>query len=388
MRVIADDPEFERHLLRLHDIILANGGFVHEECVIVVRNGDLRVEAPRSVPERIELVRVPEALLLPVEDFDLYLEGDEIRIGTPSDSITPVQSELMDSMIAIYNISGKIRDHRVASPSRLFLAEPDVYRRLVMANQFKSREVLPKKDFMLHDFLHTRTFSLNAKDGQSGTPVLMPIIDFLNHHQTAAGFQLGKKGLSVVRRSPLEGSDECFVSYSRMDAQIAFFNYGFVDRSSTNAMSVPLTINLPGVAELRVNRFPGAKRKQAAPPALKDIQRFVPRMSLDLERKQGSVSSLPIPDANSPRALRRVLSAILVNFMRHVPPGEAQTLLDEAERQVIQANRAYYKGVIALVSELSLSDNLQSVLDDAGIMAEHQLRILDAYELNLLQLGG
>lgn len=388
MRIIADDPEFERHLVRLHDLIVSNGGFVHEECVIVVRDGDLRVEAPRSVPEGVEFVRVPEALLLPVEDFGLYLDEDEIRIGTPSDSISPVQAELMESMIAIYNISGKIRNHRIGSPSRLYLAEPDIYRRLVMANQFKSREALPKKDFLLHDFLHTRTFSLKSKDGQADTPVLMPIIDFLNHHQGAAGFQLGGKGLSVVRRSPLEGSDECFVSYSRMDAQIAFFNYGFVDRNSTNAMSVPLTVSLPGVVELRVNRLPGAKRKNAAPTGLKDIQRYVPRMALNVEKMQGSVSSLPIPDANSPRALRRILATILANFMRHVPPSDAQALLDEAERQIIHANRTYYKGLIAYAFEMSLSDDLRSVLDDVAIMAEHQLRILDAYELNLLQLAG
>ena len=111
MRIIADDPELERHLARLHDLIVSNGGFVHEECVIVVQDGNLRIEAPRSVPEGIELIRVPEALLLSVDDFGLYQDGDDIRIGTPSDSVTPVQAELMDSMIAIYNISGKILHH-------------------------------------------------------------------------------------------------------------------------------------------------------------------------------------------------------------------------------------------------------------------------------------
>ena len=388
MRIIADDPELERHLARLHDLIVSNGGFVHEECVIVVQDGNLRIEAPRSVPEGIELIRVPEALLLSVDDFGLYQDGDDIRIGTPSDSVTPVQAELMDSMIAIYNISGKIKDHRVNSPSRLYLAEPDIYRRLVMATQFKPREALKKEDFLLQDFLHTRTFGLKSEDGQGDTSVLMPIIDFLNHHQGATGFQLGDKALSVVRRSPLAGSDECFVSYSRMDAQIAYFNYGFVDRSSTSLLSVPLTISLPGVVDLQVNRFPAAKRKQAPPAALKDIRRFVPRMSLDIDKKRGAVSSLPIPDAKSPRALRRILMAVLMNFMRDMSPDDVKAYLDEAEQQVIQANRSYYKGLIAYASGLSLDDNLQPVLDDTTVMAEHQLRILEAYELNLLQLGS
>jgi len=388
MRIITDNPELERHLSRMHDLIVSNGGFVHEEFVMDARNGDLRGKAPQSLPEGDLLISVPDPLLLPIDGFGLHLNGDEVCLGTPAAEITPLQIELMEAMAAIYNLSGKIQQHRKTSPTRIYLERPDVYERIVLGQQLKSRSDNQDEEFVLSDFIGTRKFGMKTEGKEDARhSVLMPLIDFLNHHQGASGFVLKDDALMVYRRSPIEGSDECFVSYARMDAQIAYVNYGFVDLAATYALSVPLKITLPGVVDIQVNRAPGAVRKRPIPPALKNIQRFVPRIIIDVEKKTVALSSLSIPDAKAPRALRRILMSFLVNFVRSLPPDQVQNLLIEAERQILDANRTYYKELIAYVSALDLPDELQQIVNEAAVMARHQLGIIDAYEVNIARLG-
>ncbi len=386
MRIIADDPELERHLARLHDLIVSNGGFIHDEFTIDARGGNLTVLAPRSVPERLQIISVPEALLLPIDGFGLHLEGDDICLGTPAEKITSLQIELMEEMATVYNLCGKIKFHRETSPTQLFLERPDVYERLVFEAQLRGRQKEMKEDFFLHDFIHTRQFGLGGDKKEDRCSVLMPIVDFINHHQSAMGFIFNNETLSVNRRSPIESSDECFVCYSRMDAQIAYFNYGFLDAEATFAISAPMKIDLPGLVEIDVKRTPGAKRKNPVPQNMKDLARFVPSMSVGTALKQAAVSILIIPDCKTPRALRRILMMVLISFVRHLPPDEVTKALHEAERQVIEANRNHYKGMQDYIATLSLPEHLQVIVDDAGKMAEHQLKIISDYEFNIAQL--
>lgn len=383
MRIISDNPELERHLVRMAELIVNNGGYIHEDFVLDARDGDLRVEAPKSLPERDTLISVPDALLLPVDGFGLHLEGDDICLGQPQPEMSSLRIELMEEMAAIYNLCGKIKHHRETAPSRLFLERPDIFKNLVLGPQFSAREKTPKEDFYLHDFIQARKFGRRSESVEDRQSVLMPYIDFINHHQGASGFFFRDDELKVLRRSPVEGSDECFVSYSRMDAQIAFTNYGFLDKEATFAISIPMTINLPGLVTINVNRSIGAKRGNPVPAPLKDIERLVPRFMFDPSGQKASISSITIPDRRTPRAMRRILMAVLSRYVQGRHPDEVHEYLLEAERQILDANRKYYSQLRDYAANTKVEGDLQSIIDDTVRMAEHQLGIMTVYELNI-----
>ena len=71
----------------------------------------------------------------------------------------------------------------------------------------------------------------------------MPIIDLLNHHLDAAGFQSSQeagldKGLALLNSKPVPGSDECFFRYNKNDALRSYLSYGFLDDSVRFVRSV------------------------------------------------------------------------------------------------------------------------------------------------------
>jgi hypothetical protein len=387
MQIVSDRPDIESHIHKLGELIIANGGFVHPELTVHSEKGGLRITAPRAVPERDRLLALPSNTLLPIEEFDLRLEGDDIVIGTPAPSLSHLQLALMEEMLAIYNLTGKIRTHRERAPSRMFQEAPDALAQLILPNQIRILSDLPDDNFYLRDFLHTREFGAKAQEGGDAQTVLMPLIDFLNHHQAVGGFMMQDNTLTVLRHSPLEASEECFVCYSRMDAQIAFACYGFVDTAASYALSIPVDIELAGVGLINVNRRPGTDRRKKVPETLKDIRRFVPQYAASPTERTGMVSFLVIPGPGFPRVMRRVLTNVLLQLLPQAPPQEIRPLLEEAERQVVDANRGYYNDVIAKAAALTVSGELQPIVDDAIKMATHQLGILNTYEALIARLA-
>jgi len=388
VKIIADRVDIENHLLRLVDLINSNGGYVHDELVIVTENGDLSLQAPRSVPEKCELISVPRELLLPTADFDLYLSGDDICIGDSAKAASATQLAVAEEMFAIYNLCEKIKDHRKSAPVRLFLESPEIFESLVLPGQFNARKKLPTKDPVLDDFLHTRVFAAKSGLGDETHSVLMPIIDFLNHNRSAGGFKLDNERLFVKRFSPLADTEECFVSYSRMDAQIAYAIYGFVDESSNTVISVPLSIDLPGIGLIEIGRRQGAKFNGKIPEPLKNISWLVPEMGMSREDRQARMAFLIIPPKGFPRALRRVLNFLIRAFARDMAPEELKTLVVEAERQVVEANLNYYEELKVLARNASVSQESQQIVDDVVRVADIQLNLIRAYAAMVEQMDA
>ncbi len=385
-KVESDREDVRQHLEKLVTLFQDCGGFIHDDLLITSREGGLGIEAPPSVAPGERILSIPTEYLPPVEDYDLHLEGDDICFGKINSGIDPVQRALMEEMIAIYNLCEKIKIHNQTTPSRLLLREPEVFKRLVFPGQMMAREKSKGKDFYLDDFLHSRVFDgSNFEEGEENgekvkNSVLLPIIDFLNHHQNAGGFAV-KDGQMMVSRSPqIPGTNECFVRYSRMDAQVAFATYGFVDTQAEWLLSCPLTIVLPSGGEIAVKRMPGANRKRPPPANLKDIRAMVPAMGIPGKERHMQMSFLMIPGERSPRAMRRVLAHAIQLLAGSIDNDKLLEQIGIAERQVIEGNRRYYTDLKTYAQGVTLPDDLQPVLDDAIRMADHQLMLLQEYE--------
>jgi len=388
VEIVSDRADIENHVSRLVDLIKSNGGYVHDDLIVESENGNLALKAPRSVDEKSKLIFVPRDLLLPKSDFDLYLSGDDICIGASANPVSSAQLATADEMLAIYNLCEKIKIHRETAPVRLFIEAPETFEALVLPNQFRTRKTLTVKDPILDDFLHTRLFAAKAASGDETQSVLMPIIDFLNHNRKAGGYQMSAAGLLVNRHSPLADTDECFVTYSRMDAQTAFAIYGFVDENSDIVTSIPLSIDLPGVGTIEVNRQHGTRSQANVPPALKNIAWLVPQMNISQEHNQGRLGCLIIPPEGFPRSMRRILSFIIRPLAGSVSLEELNALVLEAERQVIKANLSYYDGVKNVARKASVPQEVQSIVDDAGRMAVIQLNLIRAYVAMMEQMDS
>jgi len=388
VKIVADRADIESHLSRLVDLIKSNDGYVHDELIIVSENGNLSVQAPRSVPEKSELIAVPREMLLPTADFDLYLSGDDICIGAAANPTSAAQMAMAEEMLAIYNLCEKIRIHREMSPGRLFFEAPQTFEALVLPTQFNIRKKLPAKDPILHDFLHTRVFGAKAVSGDEKQSVLMPIIDFLNHRRMAGGFKLDDARLSVNRFSPLADTDECFVSYSRMDAQIAYAIYGFVDENSDTVISMPVSIDLPGIGTIDVGRRQGQKSQGKVPPPLKNIAWLVPEMGISRENLHAQLAFLIIPPKGFPRAMRRILGFAISALAKDMPPHELVPSVLESERQIIEANLNYYEGLKDRARKASVSKELQPIVDDAFRMADIQINLIRAYVTRMERMGA
>jgi hypothetical protein len=371
-------------LENLVQLIRDNSGFVHADLTIRGNQQNLSIEAPPSVAQKANIISVPTALFVPPERLGLRLEGDDIVIGTPSNELSPAQIALAEHMIAIYNICEKIKQHRSESPLRLFLEAPQVFRQFAYPGQIKAREDAQKGDVWLEAFLHTRVFGLIGDDEKS-LPVLMPLIDYLNHHHAANGFNVTEGRMEISRHSPVLGSDECFVSYSTMDAQAALVVYGFLDTSAQSLFSYPLTVQLTGGATLQVNHRTMARPKKVM-PAFKNIARFMPIIRPEPQAQRVTLSFLSIPPQIFPRAMRRVLANAIGAIRPHASEEEIRSLVKEAEAAVIVENRRHYKAVKAQLAGATLTPELQKIADCAVAMVNHQLALLDAYTVRMAEL--
>ena len=159
--------------------------------------------------------------------------------------LSSVQQELLNLHITLYNATGKLTWFSDSHPARL------VERSTAVANAVA--RVKPSCAFRPHQTtraegcLATRRFSYGASPDQSTTPVLMPLIDLLNHHPQGAPFRIRDGAM----RMQIAQSDvnECFAHYGhRRDVLDLALHYGYSELHTTFAHCAPLEIHVDGIA--------------------------------------------------------------------------------------------------------------------------------------------
>lgn len=176
----------------------------------------------------------------------------------------------------------------------------------------------------------------------------MPFVDFVNHDFRARPYRLARdegaaeRTLSTFADRPVDGSAECFTRYNVIDALDSYLNYGFLDRSAGFVSSVPVTLELPEGLRIDVRGEGGAPFKGALPEDLRDLWLFMPQIR-SREADRLAVQRLLLPGGHAPRALRRVLGALLRLLRPEAANALVRDAIVEAERQLLAANRAYYR---------------------------------------------
>lgn len=251
-------------LARMVAIVREHGGFVHPEFEFSVDSNGISAVAPAHLKDEV-LVDVPLHLLVPAEFSGMHALGDQLvcanagalhREDSCSDLrlLSSVQIEILNLFLTIYNHQEMLlwaQQHLLQAQNGISLS-------------FKAAFAAIKPDFGLNEepshelFLKTRFLYVSAKRSEGifrrgldnrneAVRVLMPIIDFFNHHPKGSGFRVRENGLSIraALGSELEDSKNLVQMYAcyggfRDVLQMAI-KYGYVDEQIPYVYSAPFS---------------------------------------------------------------------------------------------------------------------------------------------------
>ena len=376
-----DNPYIEKELIKLENLVTEGGGGIHSDLVMFSEGGGLAIKTKEPMERGREIIRLSRDVLLPSDKYIVSVKGEDFEIAFPKDStFSTLQKKIGESMITLYNLTKKVQMQKEFS----FLLSVADYPGLVDAigagrGLGVNLEEWRKKvhaglegdefnRFISETFLKTRHLGYNDHIRSSSVSILMPIVDFMNHHWNGENFKVGagvRKGdLAVNTSQPIPGSLECFAFYNAMDALDALLRYDFIDEFAPVVRSVPVSLPAGDFGVIEVSNLPYFTMGKKLPQAVADLNRFLPSMSVDPKTKILKASHLMIPVQGSPLALRRVLQVLLVNLAGEGNASQEffATWLRDSEAKVIEQNKTYYKGllemIVALVKEKGPSAGL------------------------------
>jgi hypothetical protein len=397
-RFTCDDHGIEKLLVRLARDVSALGGGIHPEVQISCEDGDLSIRADGALALKTPLISVPEPALLPVDEIGFVVRDDELGLASPQTHLSPARRRLLDTMLEIYRRTGKIGSHRATSPWLALAHEPTILERLVQGRATAPAIRNFHRDFLegrydeltTKSFIKTRTlgFRLGA---QRPTPVLMPIIDFVNHHPGAPGFRTGTdstgiRRVAIQQANPIAASAECYVRYGNYDALDTYLVYGFVEQSAPFVRSVPLNFQLDGIGTIEVHSAIGSNKAAGSgklPPHLQAVRQFMPAVQ-PVSETHLILSHLMIPAGPPEFALRRILQELLVGMRPNLDQVGLQNYVAKAESEIISRNIAFYEQLIRLDEPKSDTSTDRSAVSTVRQMAEIQLAKLQEYQAKTL----
>lgn len=365
--VISDDDKIGKIIGQLITAIRSNGGYLHPGLTIQCRNKQLSVHAPAGTTIDGYAIKIPHACLMPVDEFQWGLTGNDIVIRSASQRVTPLQREITDLIIDLYNSTDKIGQFRqccldLKAKNNYKLIETMYSVRPLSFESFKQRQSKNEQDIILECFFQTRYYHLfqsSSTDPDDSIRVIIPIIDLTNHHirgeSTRNSVFLPETAdeapfLCIKCASPVRGSDECFHHYGNRDPYELFVGYQYIDRHTDFLRSVPLTVDLGDIGSMEIFSqitSPGYPRS-SLPPELVDLYFFIPPLNLTAA---GAIQLgyIYIPGQSAPYSMRRVLVASLRKLNRSLSPQQLEQKVLAAERQILKKNLEFFNKLKELV---------------------------------------
>lgn len=229
--VQADTQTLRDVLHALVDTVLKAGGELHPGIRFVASDGTLCVHCQPALGHHEQpLIRLPRELLVPIDGIEWADREDELLAKSSLEHLSPLQRDLLDLQLALYNAAGKLPWAVRHLPALAVPAQAPLLATLqaIRPNFGRSR---PQAALA---FLQTRVFKL------ADSRVLMPLIDLLNHDPQGATFQTDANAMTVMVAQP-QGAGECFARYGgRRDVLDLALHYGYADTHTPFAFSAPL----------------------------------------------------------------------------------------------------------------------------------------------------
>lgn len=363
VHIDVENGALRRPLQAMAALVQAHGGFIAPGLRIVERNRFLSIHRPRSAGPVPRLIAVPTHLLVPIDDLAWSDSASKLALAGPAGHLSSEQAELLELFVAIYNACGKLA--QVADfPVAVFARDAGL---LEIVRTIKP-ETRPLKASLADLFLSTRRVSERIKPGdETRTGVLMPLMDFLNHHHAGDTFRMDEGCLSIAERHAGPG-EECVSSYGgQRDPFDLLIGHGYVDRATPYAASLPLTLGLPGLGSMIIEGLNLGANHAVNPPRVSFAPGEVRLSHLVFDRRAPApvLSALSLPV----RALGKRANA---------PDTAVERALAELPARLLEANRAALRHFRAALAMHGRSPDLV-----AGLLAASEV-----HEANLAAALG
>lgn len=366
----------------LSEFLSARQAWFNTSLSVKCTANDLSMQSSDAFSDRRSLLRIPLALMPSVENFHWSVdwEGTDPRlIVVAADGAAPDEVSAMAMMVDLYNMTNKLGQWLTETPWFALKDQPDVLATLIQgrANAPKAKgyqKTLQRNDsarLLLDTFLGSRVFNLSAQNRakagvpnvKQGTSVIMPVIDYFNHRFAAESFSIHQTPSPASMRvfgKPDSETGELFVRYNNYDPLDTYLFYGFVDFSAPWLNSVPLTLDTDDT--VLVVEAKGGVFKGDLPPALRDLRLFMPQITHQ-DQHQLSLNKIVIPNARAPRALQRVLAAVLSTA--GVSGAHVQPEVARLEERLLTENENYWAKLAERAADLSPDHPVHKLSDHA-----------------------
>lgn len=388
--IFSDNQEVQSALDKLVTLIIKNGGRLNSAIEITSIKGELSVCSKLEQTNHDEIIYVPDICLPSIDDFNLTLDGDKIIVGPRiSNNASNLQIEMINLMVDLYNLTGKIIKHRATYPSLALQDAPKVLHHLYKGGHFVDDEDKTSNEDceIISSFIRARR--LNYVSERGCRKVLMPIVDCLNHHCDSFAYQhdSSKKenetGLFVFNSRPT-ASNECFVRYTQSgDALALYVVYGFVDKSTSVLRSVPTFIDLGKVGKIKVHGIVAPLVAiDKIPASSRDLNYYFPHIRQH-DSNSLEVSHLLIPSDRAPFSLRRILAALIQLLAPHINNNDLSNIVYQAETQILENNHHYYDELEALLNSEYATNIPAQTQNEIHLLTQLQKNKLSEYQLRL-----
>jgi len=334
LTVASDDPTAAELLQGIASLCAARGAQWHPELRLEVVAGAMRLLAPAhsSGP----LISMPTELLVPITGAQWDDTSEALRLRQPPPDATAVQVDLLELQAQLYNATAKLPWWTSRHPARLVEGSAAVAAALA---PLKPGQLNQQSQSAVAGFLATRSFRWRADPTQEqGQPVLLPLIDCLNHHHLGAPFRIRDGAMRI--RVAQAGAQECFAHYGhRRDGLDLVLHYGHCDHSTPFAHSAPLDLRVEGVGRIQVEQ---QVRRQPAHP------QDPPRGTLEAD---GLKLSHLCCHLHHPERVQVLLRLALQGSLRRRghSPAEADHLAERGLQAIGEANVRLLRQLVAAV---------------------------------------
>ncbi len=328
-------------------LVVARGGYVHPAACIQERDGSLRVVCDAPLAAGQPLFKIPDELLVPVDDL-CWTDSDEtMQLAGPPSDLSSDRAEMLDLFIAIYNACGKLGWNQMQAASVL-LQDAELAAQLEL---IRPAYIVNPTPPAAH-FMETRYYSSkDAQAGMAGKNCLMPLVDFTNHHIDGSPFHHGTGSMQVDINYP-QNSDECFTHYgNRRDPLSLALGHGYIDPQSPFAQSVPMIVDLAGFGRIEIMG-----------------KRMAAKFKADLPKVEFSEDGLTLShllgDVRSPQHLSNALRLTMMasGKRRGIAEAAIDRALAELPAAILAANKeklTAFRAYLATRPELKLASLLQ-----------------------------
>lgn len=354
IKISSDNPDIEKDIIVLCDLVERSGGYVSSDLEFVDVNGNTSVFAGADCNDDY-IFKLRHEFLIPYDNFDFDVESDDIVIVHDDQNESQEHLSTLETMISLYNRSGKFKSHLKEHPLLSFSEYPDLIQYMLKAREGKDLDIvrgilaepeyfdeLALLTFFKSRLLHCRLYSKKADH----KAVLIPVAEFMNHHPLGAGFDnlYGKEAcfMATGLSMPVSDSREVFTSYGRFDALDTFIHYGFVDQSSRYMRSIPLKIDLDDMGTIVVRGFSAVVPVSQIPDELQDLAFYFPQINHDDGSDLVELSHIYIPQDRARFSMRRVLEYAIHILRPNIDEVACKALIGEAEKQILNLNEDYY----------------------------------------------